>query len=51
MLSRISLLGKFSLLATLVPLTALIISGAALNGTNALQYKYDNLYMNAGEGF
>ncbi len=44
MVKNLSLLGKFILLAVMIPLTAIVIAGIGLNKTSALKYEYDNLY-------
>lgn len=44
MLKNLKIIWKFIILAVLIPLTALLLSGIALNGINQLKYEYDNLY-------
>jgi len=44
MINNLKLFWKLSILASIIPITIVIIATIAFNKTNALKYEYDNLY-------
>jgi methyl-accepting chemotaxis protein len=43
-IKNLSLLWKFVLLASITPLSVIVVALFALRGTGQLKYEYDNLY-------